>query len=200
MRNFKSIAVWSMVLAVCFFSSILFAEAGEGMSSGLKRGGASISESGNVVKPPTQEGASQKKIDEGVSGPGAKQIRPKNSGLTVVTPQTPASTSTENANSTNNNNINNLEWGVFGLTQSDMGNPIFTSTGTIVKKPNFFGSGFEIVCPGKILIPMRLRPEFQVNGLVVRVCYEPVAYTGAGLGPIVVDIKGIRTRNINANP
>ncbi len=199
MRNHKSIAVWSIILAVCFFGSILIAQAGEGMSSGLKRGGAATSESANRIKSRTQEGASQKKIDEGVSGPGAKQIFYKKPDLPPVTPQPPASTATDTADNTNNNS-NNLEWGVFGLTQSDMGNPIFTSTGRIVRRPNFYGSGFEIVCPGKILIPMRLRPEFQVDGLVVRVCYEPVAYTEAGTGPILVDVKGIRTYNVSIAP
>lgn len=199
MHNYKNIAVFFIGVILCFFSSNLYCQTVEAVSGNGTGSGIAVSRPDRAGVTNPSGAAGQTKL-EGATGHGRIQSQGMKSDEKGTIPQITTTTNVSGANTPQNNGENELEWGVFNLTQSDIGNPIFTSTGRIVKKPNFYGSGFEIVCPGKILIPMVLLPKFQVPGLEVLVCYEPVAYTGAGNGPAVVDIKGIKATRNNSNP
>lgn len=87
--------------------------------------------------------------------------------------------------------INTIEEGITYLG-GDLTNPAYTQRGTLIKKDNFFGSDFEIFVNGETLIPVDLRPNFQIDGLEVVVCYKPVAYTANGTGPTMISVLGMK--------
>lgn len=88
--------------------------------------------------------------------------------------------------------VNHLEEGIVYHGWNDTQNPVFTRRGKLIKKDDFFGSGFEISMKGQTLIPVDLKPRFQIDGLEVLVCYQPIAYTGGGTGPVMVSVLGIK--------
>lgn len=182
----KGIAVWFMLSVFCFFG-VLYAQSGE-TAAGIERTGAAGASRNQAINAGVNVGAGQnnnettgQKNREGVSGQLESQVK--------VNKTDSAKPQAEPAGSSG---ADELVDGIFNVTQSDIGNPIFTKPGKILKQDNFIGSGFIIQVQGKTLIPLNLKPQFQVEGMEVIVCYEPVAYTGAGAGPIVVSIVGIR--------
>lgn len=96
--------------------------------------------------------------------------------------------------------VNNLEEGIVYHGWNDTENPVFTRRGKLIKKDDFFGSGFEISIKGQTLIPVDLKPRFQIDGLEVLVCYKPIAYTGGGTGPVMVSVLGIKAMMPDSSP
>lgn len=96
--------------------------------------------------------------------------------------------------------LNNLEEGILHEGWNDTNNPVFTRRGKLIKKDDFFGSGFEISMKDQTLIPVDLKPRFQIDGLEVLVCYQPIAYIGDGTGPVMVSVLGIKAITPGSNP
>lgn len=216
MLNYKNFAPWLILLAFIFSSAELFSNENETVSGINRASSIESSRTGDLSADQrnrldtgaretsgqtTREGISNPESVEGVSGTRAVQsnLSQKNNSFNPqnLTPEmlknlvygqfylTPSEIGAPNPF------VNTIEEGITYLG-GDLNNPAYTQRGTLIKKDNFFGSDFEIFIDGRTLIPVDLRPNFQIDGLEVVVCYQPVAYTANGAGPTMISVLGMK--------
>ncbi|MFZ5950022.1 MAG: hypothetical protein ACOYXC_04930 [Candidatus Rifleibacteriota bacterium] len=193
MINIKPITRWLVAIMIFLFCCPLYSQSGERASRSADGVSSVAGRSGNAVINVRQSaGSSSQGQSTGMARESASGFTTTQSGAEPPRPQKAEDLSpamikslvdgvfyvTASAIGDPNPVVNTIEDGITYQAWNDVQNPVFTRRGKLVKKDNFFGSGFEILINGQTFIPVDLKPRFQIEDLEVLVCYKPVAYTG----------------------